>query len=647
VRELEIGSDFAGHRIEALVGRGGMALVYRATQLELNRPVALKLIAPQLAEDREFRTRFRRESHIAASIDHPNVVPIFHAGEAEGRLYITMRFVDGTDLRQRLADGRRLTASGAVRIVAQVAAALDAAHAGGLVHRDVKPANILLTGAEGREHAYLTDFGLSKDTAVIDESGTTVSGQFIGTVDYAAPEQIEGRTPDRRSDVYALGCVLFHAVTGHCPYERDSDVAKLFAHLHDPPPSVTELLPQAPSVFDDIIRRALAKAPHERYSSAGELASAATDALANAQRNGTGALRRPPDDDRAPAGRGGRRRPAAMAPVAGVAAVLLAAVAVPLLLDGGDATPERPRSPAAVAPPSSPSPWRELRPAPSARQQAPAAVAGGAIWLVGGLVRESATASVQGYDPVINSWKAAPDLPSPLHHAMAAAYDGELVVMGGWIPDGQDLTAQTSDRVLALRRGEWVELPPLRRPRAAGAAAAVGDKLVVVGGQANGELVGQTEVFDGRRWRGAAAMPTARDHLAVASDGRFLYAVGGRELAADRNLASVERYDPSADRWTQLPPLPTARGGLGAAIVGRRLVAIGGEGPTSVFATAESFDLASERWSRMPELRTPRHGMGLTAIGSTVYALGGALEPGHLTSSRVAESLAFNPSQQR
>jgi Kelch motif len=175
----------------------------------------------------------------------------------------------------------------------------------------------------------------------------------------------------------------------------------------------------------------------------------------------------------------------------------------------------------------------------------------------------------------------------------------------------------------------------------------VGNKLVVVGGQADGELVRETEVFDGRRWRGGAPMPTPRDHLAVVSDGRFLYAVGGRELAPDRNLDSVERYDPSADRWTQLPPLPTPRGGLGAAIVGRRLVAVGGEGPTSVFATAESFDLASERWSPMPDLRTPRHGMGIAALGSTVYALGGALEPGHLTSSTVAESIAFKTSDQR
>jgi non-specific serine/threonine protein kinase len=191
-----------------------------------------------------------------------------------------------------------------------------------------------------------------------------------------------------------------------------------------------------------------------------------------------------------------------------------------------------------------------------------------------------------------------------------------------------------------------VELPALRRQRAAGAAAVAAGKVVVVGGQANGELVRDTEVFDGRRWRGGAPMPAPGDHLAAASDGRFVYAVGGRELAADRNLDRVARYDPIADRWTKLPPLPTPRGGLGAAIVGRRLVAVGGEGPTSVFATAESFDLASERWSRIADLRTPRHGMGVAAIGSTLYALGGALEPGHLTSSAVAESIAFKPSEQ-
>ena len=275
--ELELGSEFAGHRIEALVGRGGMALVYRATELELNRPVALKLITPELALDAGFRSRFRSEWHVAASLDHPNVVPIYHAGESDGLLYITMRYVDGSDLRELIAFGA-LASDRAVRIVGQVADALDTAHGRGLVHRDVKPANILLTGAPGREHAYLSDFGLTKN-AQTTVRGPTVTGQFLGTVDYAAPEQIEGRQPDARADVYSLGCVLFHAVTGHCPYERDSDVARLLAHLHDPPPAVTALLPEAPEFLDDVIRKALAKAPEDRFSSAGELADVASRAL--------------------------------------------------------------------------------------------------------------------------------------------------------------------------------------------------------------------------------------------------------------------------------------------------------------------------------------------------------------------------------
>jgi N-acetylneuraminic acid mutarotase len=250
---------------------------------------------------------------------------------------------------------------------------------------------------------------------------------------------------------------------------------------------------------------------------------------------------------------------------------------------------------------------------------------------------------VEGYDPVINSWKSGPDLPAPLHHAMAASFHGRLVVLGGWIPAGDDLSAETTNRVLALRGGKFVALPAMRRRRAAGAAAVVGDKLVVVGGQADGDLVAETEVFDGRRWRGGAPMPTPRDHLAVASDGRYLYAVGGRELGPDRNLAAFERYDVRADRWTKLASLPTPRGGLGAAIVGRRLVTVGGEGSTNVFGTVESFDLVTGRWSRLPDLPTPRHGVGVAAIGSRLYVLGGAREPGHLNSSTVSESLAFTP----
>src|SRR5689334_15463598 len=196
--EVAIGSEFAGHRIDGVAGRGGMGVVYRATHLALNRPVALKLIAPELSEDEGFRTRFKQESMTAASIDHPNVIPIYHAGEEDGNLYITMRFVEGTDLRAMIAQQGKLDPALAAEIVAQTAAALDAAHARGLVHRDVKPANVLIAGGASNPHAYLTDFGLTKSTT--SESGMTKTGLFVGTLDYIAPEHPQGGQPDARAD---------------------------------------------------------------------------------------------------------------------------------------------------------------------------------------------------------------------------------------------------------------------------------------------------------------------------------------------------------------------------------------------------------------------------------------------------------------
>ncbi len=240
---------------------------------------------------------------------------------------------------------------------------------------------------------------------------------------------------------------------------------------------------------------------------------------------------------------------------------------------------------------------------------------------------------------MINSWKAGPDLPARLHHVMAAAYKDELVVIGGWVPKGDNPSGEVSDRVFALRGGSWVELPSLNRARAAGAAAVVGDRIVVVGGQADDHLVPTTEVFDGKRWTTAADIPTAREHLAVASDGRFLYAVGGRDLSPAKNSPALERFDPQANRWERLPDMPTARGGLGATIAGGRIFAIGGETATDVMGKVESFDIGAKSWSSGPEMRTPRHGLTAAAIGRTVYALGGATRPGHATAAATAEAL--------
>jgi hypothetical protein len=279
VTELQPGTEFAGHRIEGVAGQGGMGVVYKAQHLALDITVALKVIKPDLARDEGFRERFKRESRAAAAIEHPNVLPVRHAGEEDGVLYITMRFVDGTDLRTLIDTRGRLPAERAVSIIADIGAALDAAHARGLVHRDVKPANVLLEGADGSGHAYLTDFGLTRHTSSSSEAGLTKTGQWVGTLDYVAPEQIEGRSTDARADVYALGCVLYEMLTGNVPFAKDSEVATMYAHMNEAAPPPRESVPELPSEIDAVIARALAKDPDDRYPSAGDLAAAAAAAV--------------------------------------------------------------------------------------------------------------------------------------------------------------------------------------------------------------------------------------------------------------------------------------------------------------------------------------------------------------------------------
>jgi WD40 repeat protein len=268
---LRAGDLVGGYRIESVAGRGGMGIVYRATDPELGRLVALKLISPERATDQRFRELFVRESLNASALEHPNVIPIYRAGEDEGRLYIAMRFVDGVSLHDLIVEHGALPAGRAARILSRVADALDAAHARGLVHRDVKPANILIADPDGDEHVYLTDFGLSTRAA---RDATGGPAGWAGTLAYLAPEQVRGEPLDARTDVYALGCVLFHCLTGRVPFPGGEEVVP-FAHLNEPVPRVTELAPDVPPALDDVVARAMAKRPEERYASAGELARAA------------------------------------------------------------------------------------------------------------------------------------------------------------------------------------------------------------------------------------------------------------------------------------------------------------------------------------------------------------------------------------
>ena len=276
--DLALGTEFAGYRIERTLGRGGMGVVYLAEHDRLKRKVAFKVLASELADDERFRDRFIRESELAASLDAPNVLPVFDAGEHDGSLYIAMRYVQGTDLRG-LIDQSPLALDDALMVIDGVARALDAAHAKDLVHRDVKPGNILIARSAGSpaiEHVYLTDFGLTKRSD--SRSGLTGTGVFAGTLDYAAPEQFEGTALGPQTDIYSLGCVLYECLTGLPPFTRQQEAAVMYAHLHDPPPSATERRPKLPQGVDRVIGKAMAKRPADRYTTAGALAAAFKDA---------------------------------------------------------------------------------------------------------------------------------------------------------------------------------------------------------------------------------------------------------------------------------------------------------------------------------------------------------------------------------
>ena len=272
-----IGTTIAEYRVEALLGRGGMSVVYLATDLTLHRKVALKLIAPELASDERFRERFLSESELAASLDHPNVVPIYDAGDADGVLFIAMRYVEGADVKELLAGGA-LSPERAIALCAQIASALDAAHGRSLVHRDVKPSNVLIDSTAGPgDHVYLADFGLTRQLTA--RGVGFPSGLSLGTPSYVAPEEIEGHEVDGRADQYSLGCVLYECLTGEPPFPRSTEVAVLFAHLDEEPPSLHLSMPELPEAIDGVVARALAKAPDERYPSCRDLVGAAHSAL--------------------------------------------------------------------------------------------------------------------------------------------------------------------------------------------------------------------------------------------------------------------------------------------------------------------------------------------------------------------------------
>ena len=280
VDDVAAGEDFAGYHVESVLGRGGMAVVYLAGDPRLGRKIALKVLPASLNDDQRFRDRFIRESQLAASLDHPNVIPIYEAGEFEGNLFIAMRYVDGIDLTRLIRHEDRLPTARTMSIIAQTAGALDAAHARGLIHRDVKPANILIvprTGSTGTDHVYLSDFGVAKSST--SNTGLTLADQFVGTPDYVSPEQIEGDPVDGRADIYALAAVLYECLSGHTPFQRDSIMSIMYAHVHDVPPRISDTRTTIPAALDAVIHKGMAKDSADRYATAMDMVNAARTAL--------------------------------------------------------------------------------------------------------------------------------------------------------------------------------------------------------------------------------------------------------------------------------------------------------------------------------------------------------------------------------
>jgi YVTN family beta-propeller protein len=537
-----VGTRLAGYQIKALLGRGGMGVVYLAEQLGPHRQVALKLLLDPVAAGDAFRERFLRESELAAAIDHPNVLPVYDAGETDGVLWIAMRHVDGIDLAALLHRDGPLAPEQALAICGPVAGALDAAHTQGLVHRDVKPANILLAVEDGAVgHAYLADFGLTK--RVGGARGLTASGQVLGTIDYVAPEQIEGGQIDGRADQYSLGCVLFECLTGTVPFRGDSELAVLWAHVHDPPPRIRDHRPDLAAALDDAIDRALAKAPGDRYPSCAAMVAATQAALTAGtpaglrHRIGRALGRR-----RRPGLRGLTRRSSLLLTVtAGLLSAVLLAAAVLLARDG--AAPAGPTAPAVVPAPNQavridPATYELVRAVPVGTDPAAVAGGGGSVWVAN---RQDGTVTV--VDPGTNR----------VQQTISASGSGPTGQGGPGLAfaSGSIWLANTAQRQVARVEpgADTTRIPVGASPIALAAAPDADAVWVAARTQPGGGLVARIDATSNQVHHPTVRLPYPPTGLAITPDGRRVWVAS----AADK---AIRRIDPGAGRVVKRIELP-------------------------------------------------------------------------------------------
>jgi YVTN family beta-propeller protein len=517
--DARIGTSVAGYRIESVLGRGGMSVVYLAEDVRLRRKVALKLLSPELSADERFRDRFVRESQIAAGLDHPNIIPIFEAGEVDGVLFIAMRYVRGTDLKTLLRDEGPLAPDRAVEILGEVAGALDEAHAEGLVHRDVKPANVLIASGRGPESSgqvYLSDFGVTKRTS--SDSGITSTGQFVGTLDYAAPEQVTGAALDGRTDVYSLGCVLYECLAGEAPFVRDAEMAVLWAHVHQPPPKVTDKRPELPPEIDAVVAKAMAKSPEDRYASGAELMAAAGAAL-GVRAGDQQATLVPP-----------RRRVGRTTLIAAGAALLVLLAVIAFVVSRSGSKPAAAPSGVALAADAlwriDPGTGRVLAKIPIGKGPAGVAIGEGSVW-----VANAKSNTVSRVDPVTNRVVSIKVGRGPRDVAVG---NGAI-----WVANGQDGTVSridpASNRVVATIRGDGLPTRIIADDEAVWLAA-----INVSSANAPGGRVGGVERIDPQRNVVEALIPTQGYIMNV-------IAVGGGAVWAGADNGVLTRIDPATN----------------------------------------------------------------------------------------------------
>jgi streptogramin lyase len=587
--DLTLGQVLGGYRLDEVAGRGGMGVVYRATQVRLERVVALKVIAPELASDPAFRERFQREARLLASVDDPNVVPVFEADEAGDQLFLSMRWIDGGDLADEIAGTGGLEPDRAQKLLAQVASGLDAVHAHGLIHGDLKPANMLIEHrSAGSDRAFLSDFGAGRSLEA------TATGNWLGTVDYVAPETIRGAPPDARSDRYGLACVLFEALTGSPPFHRDTAWATMWAHYSDPIPSVCERRPALPRAVDAVLARGLAKDPDERYATSERLMQALADALVSARGEATGPVDRPaaPPDARpapatggepcpaapaAPAARAGVRRPlggrrGVLALGAAVLAVCVIAAVVIIIASSGS-------SPRKVVPPAA---------APATITRTPLGAGSQPIRLVVG--SDDTAYVLDSFGPYVDIVQTGGEptripLPStPRSLALDAAHsllwvglaDNKLlaIALGSHkvlatiaLPLDPDHLAVLSDEVIAEQGnpGRLVRVDATRM-RVVGAAVTPGESATALIAYQGGVL--STFAFPVRLEQFDANLRRVADHpISVAMPTALGLDSTGVLWVADYDQAEAWRLDPSSG-GSVAPPVPVGQDPVGLAVSG-------------------------------------------------------------------------------